>query len=105
MRGDLLDPAGYAAALAGCDAVLHLAAATGKQSRAEYLRVNRDGTEALVRQARQAGVSRFLFTSTVAVKFRDQFRYYYAQSKQEAEAVVTSSGLRWTIVAPGHDPG
>ncbi len=100
VRGDLLEPAGYAAALTGCDAVLHMAAATGKHSPAEYLRVNRDGTEALIRQARQSGVGRFLFASTVAVKFHDQFRYYYAQSKQDAEAVVIASGLRWTIVRP-----
>ena len=57
-----------------------------------YLRVNRDGTEALIRRARQSGVGRFLFASTVAVKFHDQFRYYYAQSKQDAEAVVIASG-------------
>ena len=100
VTGDLLEPGGYAAALTGCDTVLHMAAATGKHPPAEYMRVNRDGTEALIRQARQSGVSRFLFVSTVAAKFRDQFRYYYAQSKQEAEAVVASSKLRWTIVRP-----
>ncbi len=100
VSGDLLEPAGYAAALTGCDTVLHMAAATGKHSPEEYMRVNRDGTAALIRQARQGGVRRFLFVSTVAAKFRDQFRYFYAQSKQEAEAVVASSPLRWTIVRP-----
>jgi hypothetical protein len=34
------------------------------------------------------------------VKFRDQARYYYAQSKQHAETLVGRSGLRWTIVRP-----
>jgi len=100
VRGDLLEPAGYAAGLGGCEAVLHMAAATGKCKPSEYLRVNRDATEELIRQARQSGVARFLFVSSVAAKFRDQYRYFYAQSKQAAEIVVAQSGLRWTTVRP-----
>jgi nucleoside-diphosphate-sugar epimerase len=100
VQGDLLDPAVYAANLKGCEAILHMAAATGKLKREEYLRVNRDGTQVLVRQARQSGVNRFLFVSTVAAKFRDQYRYHYAESKQAAEAAVAESGLKWTIVRP-----
>ena len=100
VRGDLLDPGTYAAALSGCEAVLHMAAATGKNPAAEYFRVNRDGTAALVRQAQQSGVDRFLFVSTIAAKFSEQYRYFYAESKQAAEAVVAGSSLRWTIVRP-----
>lgn len=98
--GDLLEAASYTSALAGCDAVLHMAAATGKNSRAEYFRVNRDGTQALLRQAGQCGVRRFLFVSTIAAKFSNQYRYFYAESKQAAENAVAASGLRWTIVRP-----
>src|SRR5215469_13859797 len=100
VRGDLLDAAAYASQLSTCDAVLHMAAATGKTSAAEYFRVNRDGTAALVRQAKQSGVDRFLLVSTIAAKFSDQYRYFYAESKQAAEAAVAGSGLRWTIVRP-----
>jgi NADH dehydrogenase len=100
IQGDLLDRDSYASAMLGCDTVLHLAAATGKQTPAEYFRVNRDGTEALALEARRAGVQRFLHVSTIAVKFRDKSQYYYAQSKQQAEAIVVQSGLRWTIVRP-----
>lgn len=100
VRGDLLDPGGYVLELAGCDTVLHLAAATGKLEPSEYMRANRDGTEALLRAAKQAGVQRFLFASTIAVKFRDQSRYHYAQSKQQAEALVARSDRRWTIFRP-----
>jgi NADH dehydrogenase len=86
--------------MAGCDTVVHLAAATGKRHPSEYLRVNRDGTEALAIAAQRAGVQQFLHVSTIAVKFCDMSRYYYAQSKQQAELVVEQSGLRWTIVRP-----
>lgn len=100
VQGDLLDRDRYAAAMANCETVIHLAAATGKHTPADYRRVNRDGTEAVVLEARRAGVERFLYVSTIAVKFRDISRYYYAQSKQQAETVVAQSGLRWTIVRP-----
>lgn len=99
-EGDLLTPATYAAALRGADTVVHLAAVTGRAPDAEYARVNVQGTTALVRAARDAGVSRFLFCSTIAVTFPDRRHYPYAISKAEAEAVVADSGLRWTTVRP-----
>jgi NADH dehydrogenase len=100
VRADLLSPESYAAALQGCETVVHLAAATGKLAAAEYWRVNRDGTERLLQAARAAGVKRFLFISTIAVKFRNQARYHYAQSKSEAEELVKRGGMRWTIIRP-----
>ena len=100
VEGDLLDFPAYRKALAGCEAVVHLAAATGKRSPAEYFRVNRDGTETLVNEARRAGVARFCHVSTIAAKFSDISHYHYAQSKLQAEAIVASSGLRLTIVRP-----
>lgn len=100
VQGNLVDRDSYARSIALCDTVIHLAAATGKHAAAEYLRVNREGTEVLTDEAQRAGVQRFLHASTIAVKFRDISRYYYAQSKQMAEAVLAKSGLHWTIVRP-----
>ncbi len=99
-HGDLLDPRGYADALAGCDTVVHLAAATGKCSPDQYMQVNREGTRKLAEAARRIGIDRFVFVSTIAVAFRDASGYYYAQSKQQAEEEVIRSGLNWTIVRP-----
>jgi nucleoside-diphosphate-sugar epimerase len=100
VQGNLLDREDYADAIAGCDTVVHLAAATGKHAPAEYMRINRDGTEALAIEARRAGVQRFLYVSTIAVKFLDKSRYPYAQSKEQAEGIVVKSGLRWVIARP-----
>ncbi|MBI3682251.1 MAG: NAD-dependent epimerase/dehydratase family protein, partial [Acidobacteria bacterium] len=58
--GDLLDPRTYAAKLAQCDTVVHLAAVTGKAAADSYFRVNREGTRILVEEARRAGVRNFL---------------------------------------------
>jgi nucleoside-diphosphate-sugar epimerase len=100
IQADLLDAGTYAEALRGCDAVLHLAATTGKSRPEEYFRVNREGTRCLIQACRRAGVERFIHISTIAAKFRDQRRYYYAQSKLQAEELVRSSGLRYSIVRP-----
>ncbi|MBI3665243.1 MAG: NAD-dependent epimerase/dehydratase family protein [Acidobacteria bacterium] len=100
VTGDLLDSAAYAGPLACCDAVVHLAALTGKHKAAAYFRVNTEGTRVLVDACRKAGVRNFLHVSTIAVKFRDQSRYYYAQSKKLGEEIVAQSDLRFTILRP-----
>ncbi len=100
VAADLLETGAYASALKGCDTVLHMAAATGKSRRAEYFRVNLEGTRALIGECRRAGVRRMIYVSTIAAKFQDQSRYYYAQSKRQAEGVLAASGLEYAIVRP-----
>jgi NADH dehydrogenase len=100
VRGDLLDVASYERELAGCDAVLHLAAATGKASPERHLRETAQGTEVLLEACRRAGVSRFLFVSSIAAAFPDKRDYPYAQAKERAERAVAASGLRYTIIRP-----
>jgi NADH dehydrogenase len=100
VRGELTDPATYEDALKGCEAVVHLAASTGRASAAEHFRVNAEGTDALVRACRTAGVAQLLFVSSIAVTFPDLRGYHYAQSKKKAEEIVRASGLRYLIVRP-----
>jgi dihydroflavonol-4-reductase len=64
-RVDLLDRAGLERAVAGCDAVVHVAALYSYDAPAEQLeRVNVDGTRTLLDVAARAGVRRFLHCST-----------------------------------------
>jgi dihydroflavonol-4-reductase len=66
--GDLADPESIRPALKGCDAVVHVAADYRFWTRdpeAMY-RTNVDGTRDLLRMAREAGVNRFVYTSSVA---------------------------------------
>ncbi len=98
--GDLLDPATYRAALHGCDTVVHLAAATGRATPKDYVRINVEGTRALLDACKAAGVRRFLHVSTIAAGYADQSYYPYAQSKAEAEQLVRQSGLEYVIVRP-----
>ncbi|HUA93233.1 MAG TPA: hopanoid-associated sugar epimerase [Terracidiphilus sp.] len=66
--GDLANPESIRTALAGCDAVVHVAADYRlwiPDPKAMY-RANVDGTRELLRMAREAGVPRFVYTSSVA---------------------------------------
>jgi dihydroflavonol-4-reductase len=66
--GDLSNPASYASALKGCDAVVHVAADYRlwiRDPEAMY-RANVEGTRDLLKLARDAGIKRFVYTSSVA---------------------------------------
>jgi len=64
---DLLDPDGYRAALAGRDAVVHLAAVLRSSDADEIRRANLEATRRLAGAALDAGIGRFVFASTTLV--------------------------------------
>jgi dihydroflavonol-4-reductase len=68
LRGELSDPAALRLALAGADAVVHVAgiATLGRHSSAELDRVNVGGVEAVLGAALEAGVRRAVVTSSSA---------------------------------------
>jgi NADH dehydrogenase len=99
IQGDLLIPDSYRSALAGADAVIHLAAATGKASAATHTRVNLEGTRAIA-DACAASRRPLLFVSSVVVQYPDHSRYPYAAAKAAAETVVRDSGVPHVIARP-----
>jgi nucleoside-diphosphate-sugar epimerase len=68
VSGDVRDTQALAAAAAGADALVHLAAIVGEDAcavdDAAAWSINVDGTESALRAAKEAGVARFLFVST-----------------------------------------
>src|ERR1700728_3773502 len=66
--GDLASPESIEKAIAGCDAVVHVAAdyRLWIPDPAAMYRSNVDGTRDLLRMAREAKVKRFVYTSSVA---------------------------------------
>lgn len=105
------DTEALAAALAGHDAVVWSAGAGGGDP-ARTDAVDRDAAIRSMDAAAEAGVFRYVMVSyrgagkdEVAA---DNPFYTYAQAKAAADAHLRSSGLQWTIVAPGGlstDPG
>ncbi len=120
--GDAGPEADWTAALAGVDAVVHLAARVHvmrEESRdplAEFRRVNVAGTRRLAECAVQAGVRRFVYVSSIKVNGeRTGSRPFtetdppcpedaYAQSKYEAEMalreIAARTGMEIVIVRP-----
>ncbi|WP_407669911.1 NAD-dependent epimerase/dehydratase family protein [Ornithinimicrobium ciconiae] len=101
--GDVADPALVATAVAGQDAVVHLAAKVDVVGRwADYERTNIGGTRALVDAARAAGASRFVQVSSPSVAHAgrslagagagpadpQRARGHYARSKAAAELIA-----------------
>jgi dihydroflavonol-4-reductase len=68
VEGDLRDPASIEKALAGCDALFHVAAdyRLWVQDPEQMYRSNVEGTRALLEAARRQGVRRVVYTSSVA---------------------------------------
>src|SRR5215203_3362949 len=63
--GDLADPPSFRHALRGVDTVVHLAASIRDQSRGSIEELNGVATWRMVRAAERAGVSRFVFFSSL----------------------------------------
>jgi dihydroflavonol-4-reductase len=68
VQGDLREPVKFAAALRGCDALIHVAAdyRLWVPDPAEMYKANVEGTRELLRLAREVGVRRVVYTSSVA---------------------------------------
>jgi dihydroflavonol-4-reductase len=68
VTGDLRAPVAFASALEGCDALIHVAAdyRLWVPKPAEMYQANVEGTRELLRLAREAGVPRVVYTSSVA---------------------------------------
>ena len=68
VEGDLLDTSGFAAAVAGCTYLVHVAAdyRLWVPDPGPMMQANIDGTTALLRAARDAGVERIVYCSSVA---------------------------------------
>ncbi|GGZ68361.1 NAD-dependent epimerase/dehydratase family protein [Streptomyces subrutilus] len=73
VRADLADPGSLGGACEGVDVLVHCASQIGGTPE-DNENVNARGTEALVAEARRAGVSRIVYLSTASVYGRGSFR-------------------------------
>jgi uncharacterized protein YbjT (DUF2867 family) len=103
--GDLATGVGVRVGVAGVDAVIHAAtnspaAQRGRFKLRDFLRSPRDvdviGTRHLVAAAEHAGTALFVHVSIVGLEHLR--RMPYARRKLQAEQIVRSSGVPWSIV-------
>ncbi|MFT4256547.1 MAG: NAD(P)-dependent oxidoreductase [Pseudoxanthomonas sp.] len=110
VEGDILDPASLAAAVAGVDAIVHLAGVLRTQDAKQIWDVNLEGTRNLVDAAKaKAPSARFILASTSLVYNENSLRPSlesddvapkrdYPASKVAAEKLLRESGLNWSIL-------
>jgi NADH dehydrogenase len=97
-HGDVEDAAALKNAFHNVDAAVHLVAVIRERGEVTFERVNRRGTENVVKAARDQGVDHFIHMSAIGVS--DSPAYPYLYSKWQAEQAVAASGLPYTILRP-----
>lgn len=112
INGDLGDEAALHEACAGADVVYHVAGKISARDIADYMATNRDGTANVLEAARDGGVRRFLYVSSLAVGGPttpghpiDETRppapvTNYGRSKLAGEVLVQAMPMAWTIIRP-----
>jgi uncharacterized protein YbjT (DUF2867 family) len=86
------------AALAGADAVVHLAAIPRETGGRRFDDVNVRGTQRVVAAAESIGVRRFVHLSVLGVADDPKLAYLY--SKWRGEEAVRASHLEWVVLRP-----
>ncbi len=100
------DAEAFAAAFAGCDAVV-FAAGGGPDGNLERKRtVDLEGSLKSIEGARRAGIGRFVQISAIGVDRpvpEDTAPVWraYVEAKRDADAALRASDLDWTIIRPG----
>lgn len=122
VQGDVTAPETLGAALADCAWVFHAAGFPEQwmKDTAAFDRINAGGTANMLAAAKQAGVARFIHTSTIDVfTWRSGETYdeseldpnpkgtFYERSKQRADQLVAESGLDAVFLHPSavYGPG
>lgn len=90
VQADLTTGEGVAEAVAGVDAVVHLAS---DPARSEAVDVG--GTQHLTGAAREAGISHLVYISIVGV---DRIPFGYYQRKYAAEQLIAQSGVPYSVL-------
>jgi uncharacterized protein YbjT (DUF2867 family) len=100
-EGSVSSDDAVAGAAEGCDAVLHVAGIVSESPpESTFQAVNVEGTRRLAREARRAGVRRFVYVSSLGADGGDSA---YHRSKFQAEEVVRAEAPPgWLIVRPGN---
>jgi NADH dehydrogenase len=98
VTGDVTRAESLRGLMDGCEAVIHLVAIIEEEGGATFDGVIRGGTINVVREAKRAGVRRFLHMSALGT--RNDPRFGYFEAKWQAEKAVEQSDIPWTIFRP-----
>lgn len=98
VRGDITSAESLKGILGPEDLVIHLVGIIEERGRATFESIHTKGTANLVDEAKRAGVRHFFYQSALGAD-RNSWSGYL-KTKADAEEIVKTSGLRYTIFRP-----
>lgn len=96
--GDITDRESLKGRLDGCDIVVHLVGIIEEKRDMTFQRVHVEGTRNLVDEAKKAGIKHIFYQSALGASINSWAKYY--RTKAEAEEIVKTSGIAYTIFRP-----
>lgn len=109
VKGDVTEPKSLVGTMQGCDAVIHLVGIIEEKPSAgvTFERIHVEGTQHIVDEAREAGITRFVHMSANGA--REEGVSAYQTTKWQAARYVRNAGFtHWTVFRPAiifGDPG
>ncbi len=105
VSGDVTDRTSLEKAAAGCERVIHLVGIIQEAPGVTFQGVHVDGTRNVIEAAKNAGLRHIFYQSSLGV--RPGARSTYHKTKWEAEELVRTSGIPFTILRPSliYGPG
>ncbi|OIJ27965.1 SDR family oxidoreductase [Nocardioides luteus] len=100
------DADGFAAAFAGCDAVVFAAGGGADGNKERKRTVDLEGATKSIAGAKAAGIKRFVQVSAISVDEpvpadTGEVWKAYVEAKRDADIALRDSDLEWTILRPG----
>lgn len=96
--GDITEESSLKNKLEGCQIVVHLVGIIEEKAKMTFQRVHVEGTKNLIEEAKRAGIKHFFYQSALGASLNSFSRYY--STKAEAEKIVRTSGIPFTIFRP-----
>ena len=103
-QGNVLESKGLEMAMRGCAGVIHLVGIIRETRDQSFQQAHVLATQNVLKAAAVAGVGRYVHMSALGT--RENARSEYHKTKWQAEQLVQTSSLNWTIFRPGliHGP-
>lgn len=98
VTGDITDKESLRNSLDSVEMVVHLVGIIEEQGEMTFERVHVEGTRNLVDEAKRSGVKHFFYQSALGASLNSDAAYQ--RTKAEAEEIVKSSGIPYTIFRP-----
>ena len=98
VQGDITDADSLHGALDGAETVVHLVGIIEENAKSTFESVHVQGTRNLVNESVSSGVKRIFYQSALGADIQSPFAYL--KTKAEAEKIVVSSDIPYTIFKP-----